>query len=419
MQSKTFFIKFGVALVLSVAVIASVSRTAIAQTETVIYSFNISNNGGVFPSPGLIADSQGNFYGTTGADSDGCTGSGCGTVFELSPKAGGGWAFKVLHAFSRNGTDGWNPVVGVAIDANGNLYGTTYAGGASGEGVAFKVSRKPGTTTWTEEVIHSFGAYQGDGLQPQSSLLIGTNGHLYGTTYFGGAHTFGTVFELVPKAGGTWQEGIVHSFSNNGVDGTNPQAALIADSAGNLYGATQENGAGGGGTAYKLTPKAGGGWTESTIYSFAAPAPSVLTLGADGSLYGTDNNGGANSLGSVFKLIPGTGGTWTQQVLYSFCQSSQCADGQTPGSGVVLDASGNLYGLTSAGGAYFSGTAWKLTPGSGGTYTQSVLHSFGSAGDGFGLYYGYGLVFGTDGNLYGTTPSGGANNYGTVFQLTP
>lgn len=419
MRSDKFSLGYRIFLSFCLAGILSQSRTAAAQTENILYSFNGATNGPEFPSPGLIADSHGNFYGTTGAGSNGCTGNACGTVFELSPRTGGTWGLKVLHAFSRNGSDGWNPVVGVVMDSTGNLYGTTYAGGTYGEGAAFKLSRQPGTTTWTEQIIHSFGAYQGDGLQPQSALLIGASGRLYGTTYFGGAHGFGTVFELLPKADGIWAEGIVHSFNNNGVDGTYPQAALISGSAGNLYGTTTVNGAGGGGTAYELMPKTGGGWTQTTIYSFALSAPSVLTLGPDGSLYGTDNNGGANSLGSVFKLVPGVGGTWTQQVLYSFCQLSDCADGQTPGSGVLFDSTGNLYGLTSAGGAYFSGTAWKLTPGSGGSYSQSVLHSFGNTGDGFGLYYGYGLVFGSDGNLYGDTPSGGANNYGTVFQLTP
>jgi uncharacterized repeat protein (TIGR03803 family) len=396
----------------------SATERAAAQTETILYSFSNLNNGGEFPNGGLIADAKGNLYGTAGAASSTCTGSGCGTVFVVSPKTGGGWALKVLHTFSRNGTDGWNPVVGVALDAAGNVYGTTYAGGAYGEGVAFKLTRKPGTTTWTEQVVHSFGAYQGDGLQPQSSLLIDATGRVFGTTYFGGAHGYGTVFELAPKAGGTWLEAIVHNFNNNGVDGIYPQAQLIFDAAGNLYGTTTGGGASGGGTAFQLTPKTGGGWTQNTLYSFATAAPSRVTMGSDGSLYGTDNNGGTNSLGSVFKLSPATGG-WTQQVLYSFCSQSSCPDGQTPTSGVTIDASGNLYGVTAAGGAYFNGTAFKLTPGSGGTYSESTLHSFGNTGDGFGLFYGYGLVFGAGSNLYGTTPSGGANNYGTVFEITP
>src|ERR1019366_934096 len=211
----------------------------------VLYSFIHNGTDGGFPQAGLIFDAAGNLYGTTseGGTSSSCSG-GCGTVFELTPTAGGGWTEKVLHNFNSNGTDGANPYAGLIFDAAGNLYGTTTVGGTYYYGTVFELTPTAGGG-WTEKVLHSFNYNGTDGNNPQASLTIDAAGNLYGTTSGGGTYGNykGTVFELTPAAGGDWTETVLHNFV--GPDGAAPLAGLIFDAAGNLYGTTS-----GGGTYY-------------------------------------------------------------------------------------------------------------------------------------------------------------------------
>jgi uncharacterized repeat protein (TIGR03803 family) len=344
-------------------------------TEKILYSFNHDGTDGVGPTGSLIIDNAGNLYGTTAAGGIYCPlDYGCGTVFELtrSPSAaGGGWKEKVLHSFG-NGTDGSRPQAGLIFDAAGNLYGTTGGGGTyEVYGTVFELTPTAGGG-WTEKVLHNFNGT--DGAHSYAGLIQDAAGNLYGTTYDGGTYGFGTAFELTrsPRAGGGgWTEKVLHNFENDGTDGTGPYAGLIWDAAGNLYGTTVHGGTcdcppppGGYGTVFELTPTAGGGWTEKVLYSFdgreAWNPSSELIRDAAGNLYGTTPWGGTYTRGSVFEMTPTADGGWMYSVFYSF--NSNGTDGYNPMAGLIRDPAGNFYGTTQQGGIYNWGTVFQITP---------------------------------------------------------
>jgi uncharacterized repeat protein (TIGR03803 family) len=268
-----------------------------------------------------------------------------------------------------------------------------------------------------EGVLHSFQNNGNDGWEPQASLILDSAGNLYGTTADGGTYNDGIVFELTPKAGGGWAGRILHSFSNNGVDGSNPVAALTLDSSGNLFGTTRGGGTYGDGAVFELSPRAGGGWSSRTVYSFHNDGVDGwlplggLILDASGNLYGTTLAGGSSSDGTVFELIPRNGGGYNEEVLYSFGVGG---DAGAPYAGLVFDRLGNLYGTTFAGGAYDLGTVFELSPKSGGGWQEEILHSFNFTSLDAGKPRA-GLVIDALGNLYGTVMEGGAYNNGAVF----
>jgi uncharacterized repeat protein (TIGR03803 family) len=379
------------------------ARPALAQTETVIYSFPISPDGtfpkGLNPTFTPILDGSGNLYGATtegGAYSD-------GTVFKVTPKG----KETVRHGFSNKRKDnGFFPAGSLVLDGKGNLYGTTSDGGAYSYGTVFKV-----TPEGKETVLHSFKDDGTDGVEPYAGVIIDQTGNLYGTTSYGGTiDDYGTVFKVTPSGEYT----ILYNFGGSG-DGIYPNA-LALDSKGNLYGTTFQGGAYGVGTVFELTPSG----TETVIWSFglgtdgAYPGNGMIpVLDTEGNLYGTTPNGGAYNAGTVFKLTP----SGAETILYSFNPQGNAPNGESPRSGVILDAEGNLYGTTPGGGAYCvpennCGTVFELTP----TGTETVLHSFGASGDGFDPWGG--LVSDGKGNLYGTTIEGGAYGYGAVIKLT-
>jgi uncharacterized repeat protein (TIGR03803 family) len=386
--------------------------------EKVLHSFG-SGADGIDPTSGLIIDAAGNLYGTT---AQGGTRN-CGTVFELSPAQGGGWIETVLHSFNNNGTDGWYPSRdGLVGDAAGNLYGTTIYG--PGDGIVFEVSPSEGGG-WSEKVIYAFGS-QGDGRNPNGSLVFDAAGNLYGTTSNGGIYCVdnqgcGTVFELSPTQGGGWTEKVLHSFNDDGIDGVGPAAGLILDGAGNLYGTTGEGGTPGGeGTVFELSPTQDS-WTEKVLHTFG-PLPdgedpwAGLVFDAAGNLYGTTIEGGAYNYGTVFELSPTQSGGWTETVLHSF--NNNGTDGFEPVNGsLILDAAGNLYGTTQSGGNTGEGTVFEISPNGNGGWTERVLHSFDNPAD--GNWPLAGLTFDAAGNLYGTAELSGAYGAGTVFELTP
>ncbi len=369
---------------------------------TVLYGFaNIGD--GMNPHAGLVQGSDGNFYGTT---LNGFTG--LGTVFQLTP----GGAEKVLHSFAGANSDGANPRAGLIQDSNnGNLYGTTSGGGANNLGTVFQIA-----TAGAETLLYSFDGTHG--AAPYAGLIQDSTGNLYGTTYSGGANNLGTVFKLTPPTSPatTWTETVLYSFSGNN-DGANPRAGLIRDSAGNLYGTTSIGGASGlgYGTVFKLTP----GGAETVLHSFGGGSDGVhpyagVIQDSAGNLYGTTYGGGANTLGTVFRITP----AGAETVLYSF--SGGYFDGATPRAGLIQDSAGNLYGTTSAGGAFGFGTVFKLAPPPSTTvtyWTESVLYSFFSSPD--GAYPYAGLIQDNAGNFYGTTSAGGPMGGGTVFEFTP
>jgi uncharacterized repeat protein (TIGR03803 family) len=393
--------------------------------EEVLHNF-VPFPRGASPQASLIADAAGNLYGTT---PDGGK-YGYGTVFELTPSKNSKWSETVLYSFNGR-TDGANPVGGLVFDNSGNLYGTTAAGGGgimsqecyyshneSGCGVVFELS--PGTLgTWTESVLYSFNGYPNDGETPLAGLIFDNAGHLYGTTDVGGAHEAGTVFELSPGSNGVWTETILYDFIGS-TDGAGPGGSLILDSVGNLYGTTAYGGGVdcGCGTIFELTPNGKGTWTETVLHSFtyddgAHPSGS-LVFDPAGNLYGTTTTGPGfacadGGCGTVFRLTPGSDGTWTQTMIYNF---EGGPDGFQPAAGLVLDGAGNLYGTTEWGGGLGScscGTVFELTPRSKGKWTERVIHRFGlpAQGQNDGIQPMSSLFLDQAGNLYGTTMYGG------------
>ena len=401
-----------------------------ASSEQVIHTF--SGDDGANPYAGLVFDAQGNLYGTTLEGGDFNSG---GVVFKLTHHADG-WTESVLHIFTGS-PDGAHSGAGLIVDTKGNLYGTTGFGGANQVGTIFKLARGA-NGKWKETVLYSFANDGNDGTYPSAGLVIDNAGNLYGTTIFGGGTQAcpynplsppgcGTVFELSPSAHGKWTEKVLYSFSN-GFNGANPAASLILDAAGNLYGTTiTGGGVAGDGTVFKLTRRSNGKWTETVLYRFGTGSEdgiasySAVIRDRTGNLYGTTAFGGFEGNGTVFKLTKNAHGHWTETVLYRFTGSGN--DGATPYTGLVFDGSGNLYGSTSGGGGNLGdGTVFKLTHAHG-QWTETVLYSFdGNNGTG---PLGGNLIFDTSGKtLYGTSPYGGDFNHchtgcGAVFQLTP
>ena len=325
-------------------------------SESVLHSFN--GRDGAHPQGGLTFDAAGNLYGTTYDGGGGTCANGCGTVFRLTPNGDGSWVESVLISVDPA------PSPGLIFDAAGNLYGGTASGGAYGYGTVFRLAPN-GYGSWSWSVLHSFSG--SDGRYPVGGLTFDAAGNLYGTTDMGGAFNQGTVFELNPSGGGRSVESVLHSF--NGSDGVFPNGGLIFDAAGNLYGTTSNGGAHGYGTVFELTPNTDGSWTESVLHSFresyAHQPSSRLIFDAAGNLYGTSDLGGGGpcyggaGCGTVFRLTPNGNGSWTESVLHRFWNRP----GAFPfGAGLVLDQTGNLYGTTHGDGKTTFGSVFEITP---------------------------------------------------------
>jgi uncharacterized repeat protein (TIGR03803 family) len=336
----------------------------------------------------------------------------------------------VLYNFDC-GTDGCEPTANLIFDATGNLYGTSPYGGDYRNGVVFELSPQI-TGGWGLSVLHSFNLNGGDGATVEAGVIFDSAGNLYGTTANGGAHNGGTVFELSPTADGGWTEKLLHSFGN-GLDGSVPNAGLIVDAAGNLYGTTTSGGVHHLGTAFELIPTGTGSWTEKQLHNFSGSTDGAqpwagLTFDSAGNLYGTASGGGPYNGGVVFELSPQTGGRWSGKVLHSFGKVGANGVSETePYAGVVFDQAGNLYGTTYYGGIGGGGVVYELTRTSSGAWKETTLHNFGQGSavkGGYNLFGG--VVFDAAGNLYGTTAYGGStadacgsSGCGVVFQLSP
>jgi uncharacterized repeat protein (TIGR03803 family) len=394
----------GIALALAVVIVPSLiangSARAQTYTEIVLYSF-AGTPDGANPFAGLVL-AEGNLYGTTYAG--GINSCGCGTVFKVSTKG----KETVLYSFmgipdGQSSGDGSEPDGRLVRDTQGNLYGTTQVGGVGG-GTAFMLD-----TAGKETVLYSFGEGAGDGQNPYAGLVRDTNGNLYGTATVDPVHYSGTVFK-VDKTG---KETVLHAFTgtSGGGDGAYPYGGLVRDAQGNLYGTTVEGGAYGNGTVFKVDAAG----KETVLYSFTegegdGENPYAGLVLAAGNLYGTTYYGGAYGQGTVFKVS--TKGKET--VLYNFGNPELMFDGAFPFAGLVRDSSGNLYGTTYGGGASDSGTVFMVDA----TGNETVLYSFtGTGGDGSEPYGD--LVRDKQGNLYGTTYKGGAHLFGIVYKLTP
>ncbi len=421
MHRKRLSVARSAATAMFTVVLMLASAVGQVAKEKVLHSFG-NGSDGLYPFAAVIFDATGtNLYGTTWEGGTGPCNGGCGMVFELSPGAKGQWTENVLYNFQGRPSDAGKPSASLVMDAAGNLYGTTRYGGPTtcpkACGTVFELSQSSGT--WTETLLHTFTGGK-DGENPYAELIFDKNGNLYSTTYGGGAHGKGTVFELSPS-GGSWTKTVLYSFK--GSDGNGPLAGLVFDTTGNLYGTTGRGGSSDKGVVFELTPSSKGPWTETVLHSFAgAPSDGALPS-ADlifdglGNLYSTTRNGGSgactNGCGTVFELSP-SNGTWTESVLYSFAGKP---DGETLFGGLIFDGAGNLYGTTDAGGNKNDGIIFKLTPSNGG-WTESVVYSFrGFPKDGARSYAT--LISDAKGNFYGATIFGGAYDPGTIFELTP
>jgi hypothetical protein len=455
---------FAACLILAATALAATSR------ETILHQFNTKGDG-VQPFATVIADKSGNLYGTTtggGSGPAGCAvdivSAECGTVYQLSPPkvSGGAWTETILYSF-QGGTDGVSPN-GLAMDAAGNLYGTTAGGGlanctsangsAVGCGTVFELS-PPAVSggQWTETVLYRFtgGA---DGLGPLAPTIIDRAGNLYSTTNSGGvancaaasngqAVGCGTVFELSPNGDGTWTEKTLYAFQGGNDGGFPYGAGVIMGAAGKLYGTNVYAGGTsnycqviGCGTVYELSPplSKSGAWKETVLHTFpfvtstdpSGPGPGLILQG--GTLIGTTGTGGQYSHGTAFQLTP-SGSSWTFNIIYNFGGTQ--GDAGAPSLGLVADGKGDLYGTSLYGGKGTCnsgcGAVFELVPPStsGGSWSENVLYSFRGGTAGVGPQAGVTL---NKGMLYGTTASGGGGSCeailgrqgcGTVFSVTP
>jgi len=395
------------AAVLALAVITISTQSAQAQTYTVLHSFDGTD--GAEPNGGLVQGTDGRLYGTTGADT-----YGGGTVFEITP----GGTLTTLYRFCLQSgcTDGAAPDAGLVQGTDGDFYGTTNLGGAYGYGTVFKI-----TPSGTLTTLHSFCSQQtytcGDGAYPGPGALVQADGNFYGTTLYRGAHGYGTVFEITP--GGTLTTLYTFCSQAGCADGGNSEGGLIHSANGDFYGTTYTGGTHGSGTVFEMTPSG----ALTTLYSFcsqsslgipcadgANPAGGLVPSG-DMAFYGTTYEGGTYSEGTVFKIN-------TCGDKLTTLDSFDLTDGAAPFAGLVHGSDGNFYGTTFRGGTGGTGdgTVFKITPGG----TLTTLHDFCSQSDCTDGSFPWGgpLAQDTNGNFYGTTSAGGTNSDGTVFELS-
>jgi uncharacterized repeat protein (TIGR03803 family) len=314
-------------------------------------------------------------------------------IFDAQPAQA--QSYRVLYTFNL-GLYGSGPYWGVIQDAEGNLYGTTSGGGPADRGVVFELST-------TDSATELYGFTAADGAGP-AALIRDPDGTFFGNTYYGG-YGVGTVYEL----SGTGVETVLHGFKG-GADGAYPQSPLVQDPKGNLYGTTfSYGGPAAAGTVFEISNTG----KFSVLYTFAGGAdgfrPSAgLVRDSEGNLYGTTAGGGAHGEGAVFKLSS----TGQESVLYSFKGGT---DGENPAAPLIRDAEGNLYGTTEYGGtgSLGCGTVFRVSN----TGKETVLHRFiGTITDGCSPTAG--LVHDAQGNLYGTTFTGGQYGAGTIFEVS-
>jgi hypothetical protein len=399
-----------------------------AQTLTTLYTFQ-GNSDGSMPIGPLVFDTSGNLYGTTyagGVKGSPCFIFGCGTVFELTPSVGGKWTELQLYQFTGR-SDGYAPEACVTLDSAGDVFGTSPNGGSfNGLGTIFKLTHS--AQDWKFTRIFAFNG--GDGADPLAGLTL-EKGNLYGAAFRGGIG-FGNVYELSPSNSTLWNETVLYDFTN-GSASLGPDANVIFDADGNLYGTTRYGGGKHFGAAFEMTPSPDGSWTYKTLHVFTGledgGLPMSLVLDAVGNLYGITVLGGSYNAGTAFELIRGS--NWTEAVLHSFGSGQ---DGLYPMGSLAFDPLGNLYGTTEYGGSVGPcvavnvtvgcGTIFRLNSTSSGTWNEDILYRFSGGADG-------GLpdsapILDSLGSLYGTTSIGGNlacpgefEGCGTIYQLTP
>jgi uncharacterized repeat protein (TIGR03803 family) len=392
-----------------------------AQTFTTLATFDGSNGSGPYFAS-LVQGVDGDFYGTTAFGGS----ASLGAIFKITSDG----TLTTLYSFctQSNCIDGAIPYAGLVQALDGNFYGTTTQGGANDghAGTVFKITPQGKLTT-----LYSFCAQTNctDGLSPSGGLVQGADGNLYGTTFEGGigdaqycSGGCGTIFKIAHNGRLT----TLHRFAGYNTEGSAPNAGLVQAKNGNFYGTTESGGtynvcALGCGTVFEITPTG----TLITLHSFAGSpsdgaAPFAnLVLGTEGNFYGTTSLGGTDEAGTVFRITP----AGALATIYNFCILSNCADGQTPDGELSRTSDGNFYGTTTRGGAYGSGSIFKIAGGG----MLTTLYSFCAQGypdcpDGSFVYAG--LLQATNGSFYGVTNLGGylpcnsGDGCGTVFSLS-
>ena len=394
-----------------------------AQTFSVIHSFSRSD--GWYPDAGLTIDHAGNLYGTTAYGGNGTYN---GTVFKLTHH-GSGWVLSELYRFN-GGDDGETPGARVVFGPDGKLYGSAVSGGSGGYGVVFSLQLpastcKSASCPWTETALFPF-QLSGTGWEPIGDLAFDAAGNIYGTTFYGPLNNCegegcGVLYELT-QSGGVWTESILHQFTG-GTDSEFP-TSVILDDAGNLYGTAQ------GDPYNHLNPglvfqfvSSGGSWTENVLHQFQFQGTDGdgpvggLIFDAAGNLYGSTVSGGYYGAGTVYELSP-SGNYWRFSSLYSFARGAAYYP-EGPLDALIMDGAGNLYGATGTDGDYGQGAVFKLTPSNGG-WTYTSLYDFTGGTDGS---FPRNVVMDASGNLYGITTYGGNSacqaGCGVVFEITP
>ncbi len=396
---------------LAVALLAlSPQHAAASDQEALLHLFRLGHDGG-FPAGGLTADAAGNLYGTTG---DGV--HTFGTVYRLSPGGAGGWNFHIIYTMTGY-FDGAIPTDAVTLDSKGNIYGTSVTGGDASQGAVWQIRLDRSGKRAKLIRTYDFSGYA-DGGHPNSAVIIDQAGNLYGTTpSTADDSACGAAYELVPD-GPVWLPHTLHNFTC-GADGGYPNASLVMDASGTLYG-TAPYGGTGTGVVFALA-RQNGRWKETVLHSFdgsdGQTPESNLIFDAAGNLYGTTAGAG----GTVFKLAPPANRSdkkarWALTTLFQFPGG---AGGAYPYTGLTFDRSGNLYGATDFGGdpscQNGCGVAYELSPSQGAAWTEKVLHTF--HGHRYGANPSSPLLLGADNTLYGTTSAGGKGP-GVIFSLT-
>ncbi len=390
---------------------------ASAPKEDVLHSFGCTPDA-CAPQATVVFDQSGHLYGTT----SGGGGASAGAVYELS-RGPRGWSESVINSFTE--PDGGSSAAPLIVDHSGNLYGTTVNGGAHDWGVVFQLTSSSGV--WNEAVLYSFcsegGGYCSDGESPWAGVVMDKSGNLFGLTREGGYSGVGGVaFELTPSAGG-WVENVLHSFSRRPGDVGVPYFAPVFDKEEeHLYGTGEYGGAAGFGGVFQFSPTVNGGWKERVVLRFNGAKDGShpyggLVFDSAGNLYGTTNEYGPTGQGTVFKLSTAAHGHWKETVLYTF---PQIANGGYPIGTLAIDKNGALYGIA-GGGNNCSGDAcgvvYKLAPQAHDRWKYSVLHKFNGSD---GMWPQGGVILDKQQkHLYGTTEYGGAYGYGVVFEITP
>ncbi len=431
-------VRLSAALSFAAALFAFCHHADAAPSETVIASFTGKLKGS-YPGGGLVSDASGVLYGTLqfGGFLRHNQTYGGGVVYSLKPLNAGktDWQFTVIYRFGAVLHDGFYPWGSLIIGSNGNLYGTTAFGGhcslfRDGCGTVFALAPpSPGMHSWTETTLYAFTG-KADGVEPLAGLVSDSAGNLYGTTSQGGRANNGTIFELSPPTGDqtTWTKETLFEF-NDPSYGVGPDSPLLLDGTGALYGTAPAGGGPDGGVVFRISPRGHAKWAADILYTFngdpgASRPEGGVIAGPNHVLYGTTYAHGSCQTyefgcGQVFSLTPSANGkSWSETTLYSFQAGTS---GSFPTGRLIQDAAGVLYGTTSAADDFYgndTSTVFSLAPPAAGStdWVFTNLHEFTATGD--GMFPGAGLAVDPAGNLYGTTPVGGAEQEGTAFMVT-